>query len=118
MRIVNRENAEHYNWKTVCDGWHLVQTEELSVIAEKMPPNTFEDVHFHHKSKQFFFVLSGKAEMRLQDRTVRLETGTGIEIMPKELHQMANVSNNPVEFMVISMPKSHGDKELANFEER
>lgn len=117
MRVVSRENAEHYNWKTVCDGWHLVRTAELSVIAEKMPPDTYEDVHYHCKAKQFFYILSGKAEMRLKNTTVELPAGTGIEIEPMELHQMTNVSDQPVEFMVISMPESHGDKVIAEFEE-
>ena len=112
MRIVNRENAEHYYWKTVCDGWHFIQTDALSVIAEKMPPHTCEDMHFHHQSRQFFYILSGKAEMKLQNTTVALHAGTGIEIEPKEIHQMTNASDEPVEFMVISMPKSHGDKEV------
>ena len=30
---------------------------------------------------------------------------------PVEIHQMTNTSNESVEFVVISMPKSHGDKE-------
>lgn len=116
MRIVNREHAEHYNWKTVCDGWHFLNTDDLSIIAEKMPPNTFEDIHFHHRAKQFFYILYGEAEMRLQGRIVKLPAGTGIEIEPAELHQMTNVSCEPVEFMVISMPKAHGDKEITVFE--
>ena len=29
-----------------------------------------------------------------------------------EIHQMVNMSNEPVEFIVISMPKSHGDKQI------
>lgn len=112
MKIIDRENAEHYNWKTVCDGWHFIKTDELSVIAEKMPPDTSEDAHFHHKARQFFYILSGEAEMRFRGTTVKLKAGTGIEIEPMEAHQMANVSGKPVEFMVISMPKSHGDKEV------
>lgn len=116
MRIVDRDHAEHYNWKTVCDGWHFLQTDALSIIAEKMPPNTFEDIHFHQKAKQFFYILSGEAEMRLQGTTVKLHTGTGMEIEPLELHQMTNVSSEPVEFMVISMPKAHGDKVVTTFE--
>lgn len=112
MRIVDRESAEHYNWKNVCDGWHFLNTDELSIIAEKMPPNTFEDIHFHYKARQFFYVLFGEAEMRFQDKTVRLQAGSGIEIEPMEIHQMANVSCEPVEFMVISTPKAHGDKEI------
>lgn len=112
MRIVNRENAEHYKWKEVCDGWHLLKTDELSVIAEKMPPHTFEDMHYHRKAKQFFYMLSGEAEMRFQSEIVTLKAGTGIEIDPMEIHQMRNMSDEMIEFIVVSIPKSHGDKEI------
>lgn len=68
MRVINRKTTEHYNWKEVCDGWHFVKTDKLSIIAEKMPPHTQEDMHFHLKSKQFFYILSGKAEIKLRTR--------------------------------------------------
>lgn len=110
MRVVNRESAEHYNWKAVCDGWHLLKSDELSIIAEKMPPKTFEDMHYHCKSKQFFYVLSGEVVMNLQNGSEKLVEGTGIEIAPMEAHQMTNVSETEAEFIVVSMPKSHGDK--------
>ena len=72
-----------------------------------MPENTYEDMHYHYKARQFFYVLSGEAEMRFQHETIKLKAGTGMEI-----HQMVNMSNEPVEFIVISMPKSHGDKQI------
>lgn len=72
-----------------------------------MPANTYEDMHYHYKARQFFYVLSGEAEMRFQHETIKLKAGTGMEI-----HQMVNMSNEPVEFIVISMPKSHGDKQI------
>ena len=112
MRIINRESAEHYNWKEICDGWHFMKTDELSIIAEKMPPHTAEDPHFHYKAKQFFYILSGEAEMKLQHQTERLTSGMGIEIEPMEVHQMRNQSDAEVEFLVVSMPKAHGDREL------
>ena len=112
MKAVSRKNAEHYNWKEVCDGWHFTKSDELSVIAEKMPPYTEEDMHFHHKSKQFFYILSGEAEMRFKDETVKLKEGTGVEVSPMEVHQMRNTSDKEIEFIVVSMPKSHGDREL------
>ena len=68
MRTISRETAEHYNWKTVCDGWHFVQRDDLSVIAEKMPPHTAEDMHYHRQARQFFYILSGQATMRFADR--------------------------------------------------
>lgn len=112
MKKVSRMNALHYNWKEVCDGWHLVKRDDLSVITERMPPRTAEDMHFHEKSRQFFYILSGQAIMRFTDREEILNTGEGIEIAPGEVHQMANISNHDTEFLVVSMPKSHGDKVL------
>lgn len=110
MRVVSRENAEHYNWKEVCDGWHFVQRDDLSVIAEKMPPHTAEDMHYHRQARQFFYILSGQATMRFADREVILSAGEGVEIEPNEAHQMTNCSDTEIEFLVVSMPKSHGDK--------
>ena len=107
---VSRQTAKHYFWKEVCDGWHLVERDDLSVIAEKMPPNMAEDMHYHNKSRQFFYILSGQATMRFADREVVLDSGNGIEIEPGEAHQMNNCSDSEIEFIVVSMPKSHGDK--------
>ncbi len=109
---INRQTAEHYLWKDICDGWHLLKTDGLSVIAEKMPPQTFEDMHCHERARQFFYILSGKAEMRFENSAEILEQGDGIEIEPFLFHQMSNPFDSPVEFMVISMPKAHGDKIL------
>ena len=112
MKKTDRQTADHYFWKEVCDGWHLVKRDDLSVIAEKMPPDMAEDMHYHRRSRQFFYILSGQATMRFADRAVVLDAGTGIEIDPGEAHQMCNCSDGEIEFLVVSMPKSHGDKVL------
>ena len=67
MEKTNRAMALHYFWKKVCEGWHLVERDDLSVIAEKMPPRTAEDMHYHQKAQQFFYVLSGQAAMRFSE---------------------------------------------------
>ncbi len=110
MKRVDRHTAKHYLWKDVCDGWHLVEHEELSIIAEKMPPNTAEDMHYHQKARQFFYILAGQVTMRFAEHEEVLNTGDGIEIAPLEAHQMTNISCKDAEFIVVSMPKSHGDK--------
>lgn len=110
MKVVNRENAKHYHWKNVCDGWHFVDSGDLSIIAERMPPHTAEDMHYHSKARQFFYILTGEAKMELETGELRLEAGTGVEIAPLEAHKMMNTSQSDVEFIVVSVPKSHGDK--------
>lgn len=110
MQKVTRQTAEHFNWETVCDGWHYLRRDDLSVIAEKMPPHTCEARHYHNKSRQFFYILSGQAVMRFEGENVTLDAGSGIEIEAQEIHQMTNCSDQPLEFLMISIPPSHGDK--------
>ena len=107
---ITRAVAEHYFWKDVCDGWHFIKRDDLSVIAEKMPPATAEDMHYHQQSRQFFYILAGEASMVLNGEAIRLQAGEGIEVNPPEPHQMRNDSENAVEFIVISTPKAHGDR--------
>jgi mannose-6-phosphate isomerase-like protein (cupin superfamily) len=54
--------------------------------------------------------LSGEAVMGVDDRQVRLTAGEGIHVAPGVRHQIRNVSQEPVRFLVISQPPSHGDR--------
>jgi mannose-6-phosphate isomerase-like protein (cupin superfamily) len=110
--IINANNAVHYFWGEKCDGWHLVNSDNLSIIKEKMPPGTAEIKHYHQKSRQFFYILSGTAEMEVKDKYITLTASDGIEIPPLIPHRIFNNSHEDLIFLVISQPKSHGDRVL------
>lgn len=110
--MISKENAEHYTWGAHCDAWHLVKTPGLSVIHERMPPDAAEVRHAHNAARQFFFVLSGTVTLEVGGRIEALGPQQGLEIAPGEPHQMRNESNEPIEFLVISQPPSHGDRVL------
>lgn len=110
MEKISRDTAEHYNWQTFCDGWHLLKRDDLSVITERMPSHTAEETHLHERARQFFYILSGTATMRFADRDVTLQPGEEIEIPPLTAHQMRNDSGGDTEFLVVSAPKAHGDR--------
>ena len=109
--MVQAADDNHYPWGEVCDGWHLVRSAELSVIEERMPPDTEEQRHFHHRARQFFFVLEGELTMEVEGSQATLNARQGIEIAPGERHQAKNVSQADVRFLVISQPPSHGDRQ-------
>ena len=114
IRVVSRESVDHYTWGSQCDGWHLMKTPELSVIQERMPPNTAEVRHFHRMAQQFFFILSGEARMEVCGQDMILRAGQGISIPIDTPHQMRNASADDVNFLVISQPPSHGDREVVS----
>lgn len=108
--IKSIDNAEHYVWAGNCDGWHLLKTESLSVIREKMPPGTTEKRHFHHSAQQLFYVLSGTASFELEGEVFLINPGESIHVERGKKHCIANRGAVDLEFLVISEPKSHGDR--------
>ena len=103
-------NAEHYKWGENCDGWHLLKRDDVSIIQELVPPGQAEVNHLHNVSRQFFYILAGTGTMRVGEETFILRPGEGLEIPPGTAHQFRNDSGEDVSFLVISAPKSHGDR--------
>ena len=108
---VSAATADHYVWGKVCDGWHLVRAENLSVIEERMPPGSEEQRHWHERARQFFYVLEGELTMQFDNRAVVLKSRQGIEIASGLPHQAKNSSATDVRFLVVSQPPSHGDRQ-------
>lgn len=107
---VSTSNAEHYLWGVNCDGWHLLKRDDISVIQERVPAGEKEIMHYHERSRQFFYVLDGEGQMVFEDEVVSLHKGEGLEIAPLVKHRFENRSKVDVVFLVVSMPKSHGDR--------
>jgi mannose-6-phosphate isomerase-like protein (cupin superfamily) len=104
------QNAEHYQWGDNCDGWHLLKNDSLSVIQERMPAGTFEMRHFHQRSQQLFYVLSGTAKFELEGEVFLLNPGESIHVEKGKKHCITNPGIEDLGFMVISEPKAHGDR--------
>src|ERR1700744_4775265 len=108
--MTSTENAEHYVWGTGCDGWHLLRSDSLSVIQERMPPGTAEQLHYHERAQQVFYILSGTATFEINGEEKIVQANESIHIAPKTKHCIANKAADDLHFLVISEPKSHGDR--------
>jgi mannose-6-phosphate isomerase-like protein (cupin superfamily) len=110
MIISDKRNSEHYSWGQVCDGWHLLKSDGLSVIQERVPPGASEITHFHSRAHQFFFVLSGIATLEFSGRSVTFGPQQGVHVPPSTEHRFVNYGSEAVEFLVISSPSTAGDR--------
>ena len=110
MKIINTENAEHYQWGINADGWHLHKSKSLSVIQEHIPPGESETRHYHVKAQQFFYVLSGVAQIEISGVSFEVTKGSGIHVPAQKTHQVRNASKVGLELLVLSEPMSHNDR--------
>ncbi len=108
--IKSIKNAEHYTWGGQCDGWHLLQSATLSVIQERMPPGTNEQLHYHEQAQQLFYILSGSASFEIDGKLVEVRSQECIHVPKNARHYIFNKADADLHFLVISEPRSHGDR--------
>lgn len=106
----DKNNSPHYTWGAQCDGWHLLQSENLSVIQERMPPDSSETRHYHETSMQLFFVLSGQLSIEIDEKLSVLYAHESVEVPARSKHRVWNESHDNVEFLVISQPTTRNDR--------
>ena len=111
MQPINKANAlQHYSWGNNCDGWVLVNTDELSVKQERMPQQTAETLHYHEKAQQFFFILKGIATFEADGKLFTVNVNEGFHIQPGIKHRIANNSDEELEFILSSQPSTKTDR--------
>lgn len=108
--IVSIDNSDRYTWGGNCDGWHLLKADNLSVIQELVPPGGAEIKHYHTRAHQFFFVLAGQATLEIEGKRLTIGPHQGISVPPGIPHRLVNEGEKNLSFLVISSPKSHGDR--------
>lgn len=107
---VSKKTARHYVWGGNCDGWGLVETDSLSVIEERIPPGGGEVLHYHEQAQQLFYVLAGVAAFKADGVETMLRPGEGYHVQPGVRHRIGNPGTVDLHFLVVSQPKSHGDR--------
>ena len=109
--IQDKNNSEHYFWGVNCQGWRLLDTNDLSIIEEEMAPFTSEKYHSHKYAQQLFYILSGAAEFELGDQKYKVLEGQSFYIEPELKHRIINNFEYPLKFLVISRPSSKKDRQ-------
>lgn len=107
---VSKETSRHYVWGGNCDGWHLLETNSLSVIEERIPPGAGEILHYHEKARQLFYILAGVATFETDGVETTVHGGEGYYVRPGARHRIRNPGPADLHLLVVSEPKSHGDR--------
>lgn len=103
-------DTNHYTWGEGCHAWILLATEHLAVIRESIPPGAGERLHRHEHATQLFVVHGGEATFEVDDATYIVRADESLRIGPEHAHKITNQAAEPLHFLVISTPPSHGDR--------
>lgn len=101
---------KHYKWGDDCDGWIFVDSKDLSVKQERMPAGAAEQLHYHQKARQFFFILKGSATFEVEGQTIEAAVGEGVSVMPPDKHRIINHTAEELEFILCTQPSAAADR--------
>jgi len=110
VAISSIKNGKHYVWGGNCDGWHLVASENLSVIQERVPKGSSEVRHLHNKAEQYFYIISGIATLEVAGVLHVIHPNEGFHVPAGVAHTLSNEHESDLDILVVSTPPSHGDR--------
>ncbi|MFQ6088132.1 MAG: cupin domain-containing protein [Candidatus Methanofastidiosia archaeon] len=103
--IRNRSNVPKKEWAPNHFAWALVENDELSVKLEEIPIGGKSNIHYHKRARQFFFVLNGKATVKVENQEHLLKNHDEIEIPQNKRHQISNTGAKKLLFILVSSPR-------------
>jgi len=85
-------------------------THRLKVIRQTYIPGGTHHPHHHERAEQVYYILSGKARVRLGEEVFEVEGGTVLYIPPMTEHQIWNIGDAPLVNLLIDVTLDEGEE--------
>lgn len=112
MRIIQKDNITNpfispsgeVIYEMIGSANSIGGTKNHSVAHVTLSAGKSSNAHYHKISEETYYILSGKANMIIDNQSFSLEPGQACLIMPNEVHQIFNNSKDSLEFLAICAP--------------
>lgn len=81
----------------------LAKGQVMMVNWSQLPVGKSFQAHYHEDMQEVFIILNGSVLTVVSDIEVELSKGDAILIDPREVHQMKNMCDEPVEYVVFGI---------------
>jgi mannose-6-phosphate isomerase-like protein (cupin superfamily) len=120
MEIVNRNKAKPFITKDNSEIREILSPGNSSLrnqsLAEaRISPGKATIQHYHIESEEIYYILQGRAEIRVEGDVEEVVEGDGIVILPGQKHRIWNTGDEDLVFLCCCTP-SYGDEDTVLFE--
>jgi mannose-6-phosphate isomerase-like protein (cupin superfamily) len=90
-----------------------------SLAEARLAPGQSTTPHYHPRTEEIYYILSGVGEMQIGDEVWMVGVGDAIAIPPGKVHQLMNRGNEMLKLLCCCAPGyEHEDTVLVDFENR
>jgi mannose-6-phosphate isomerase-like protein (cupin superfamily) len=75
-----------------------------SLAEARVAPGQTTTPHYHPRTEEIYYILSGEGQMRIGDEARRVGPGDAIAIPPGERHQITNTGREMLKFLCCCAP--------------
>ncbi|MEM2875379.1 MAG: cupin domain-containing protein [Candidatus Bathyarchaeia archaeon] len=108
-KVVHEDNVPKTPSKYGGSLKELVKERYLHLLIGYFEPGESMKAHVHTVPEEIYYVLSGKGEMVLGDRTIPIEAGMAIYIPPNVVHAPRNTGTEKLVIAFIHSPPETGE---------
>ncbi len=88
----------------------LLRGQVQMVNWSMLPKGKSFQSHYHEDMQEVFVILNGQVRMRVDTESVELFGGDAILISPREIHEMENVCESDVQYVVFGISTEENGK--------
>ena len=96
--------------KVLATKHNLICGQVQMVNWAKLPVGSSFQPHYHEDMQEVFIMMNGRVEMLVNDTSATLERGDAILIEPREVHQMTNLCEEEVHYVVFGISTEQNGK--------
>jgi mannose-6-phosphate isomerase-like protein (cupin superfamily) len=109
MEIVNIEATTAFATKDGSEIRELLAHRNSAIrnqsLAEaRLPPGAATTPHYHPKTEEIYYILSGEGRMTIGGETSRVRVGDAIAIPPGQTHNIENTGATTLQFLCRCAP--------------
>ena len=80
-------------------------SENMGARLWRLPPGSANTLHKHIRAEEFYFLLEGMGRLRVGDETLTVPKYGGVWVMPDQLRQVFNDTEEDVLWLIIGAPE-------------
>ncbi len=81
-------------------------TQNLGARLWRFPPKSAGTLHKHISTEEFYFVIEGTGKIRVDGETITISQHGGVHVMPDQIRQVFNDTEEEVLWMIIGGPEN------------
>lgn len=114
MDVVNINDAPPFTTKDGSEIRELLAHRNSCIVAQslaeaRLPPGVGTVAHYHRRTEEIYYILSGTGQMRLGDAWRSVGPGDAIAIPPGAVHEIVNQGTEQLKFLCCCAPPYEHD---------